>query len=138
MIDISWEEFWWNNITGAHVVVSKVADALLENKMVILKVPSDLPWRYSMRSSIHTAFQERTDARNVVIEAMDVVDDNPDDLDPGRFLLQKYASSSVACGYREKSKISIQDYILQKDVIKNRILWIKGLEGTTANKWIKF
>ena len=91
-----------------------------------------------MRSSIHTAFQERTDARNVVIEAMDVVDDNPDDLDPGRFLLQKYASSSVACGYREKSKISIQDYILQKDVIKNRILWIKGLEGTTANKWIKF
>lgn len=138
MIDMLWEEFWWNNITGAHVVVSKVADALLENKMVILKVPSDLPWRYSMRSSIHTAFQERTDARDVVIEAIDVVDDNPDDLEPGRFLLEKYASSSVARGYREKSKVSIQDYILQKDVIKNRILWIKGLDGDAANKWIEF
>ena len=52
MINVSWEEFWWNNITGAHVVVSKVADALLENKMVILKVPSDLPWRHSMRLSL--------------------------------------------------------------------------------------
>lgn len=138
MFDISWEEFWWNNITGAHVVVAKVANALLENKMVVLKVPSDLPWRYSMRSSIHTAFQERTDTRDVIIEVIDVVDDNPDDLEPGRFLLQKYASSSVARGYREKSKISMQNYITQKEVIKNRILWIKGLEGTVANKWIKF
>lgn len=138
MINMSWEEFWWNNITGAHAVVSKVADALLENKMVILKVPSDLPWRYSMRSSIHTAFQERTDARDVVIEDIDVVDDNPDDLEPGRFLLQKYASSAVCRGYREKSKVNIQDYIAQKDVIKNRILWIKGLEGKIANEWIEF
>ena len=138
MINVSWEEFWWNNITGAHVVVSKVSDALLENKMVILRVPSDLPWRYSMRSSIHTAFQERTDTRDVVIEAIDVVDDNPEDLEPGRFLLQRYASSAVSRGYREKSKVSIQEYIAQKDVIKNRILWIKGLEGSTANKWIKF
>lgn len=138
MIDVSWEEFWWNNITGAHVVVSKVVDALLENKMVILKVPSDLPWRYSMRSSIHTAFQEKTDTRNVVIEVIDMVDDNPDDLEPGRFLLQRFASSSVARGYREKSKISIQDYIVQKEVIKNRILWIKGMKESDETKWIKF
>lgn len=138
MIDMSWEEFWWNNITGAHVVVFKVANALLENKMVVLKVPSDLPWRYSMRSSIHAAFQEKTDIRDVVIEAIDMIDDNPDDLEPGRFLLQKYASSSVSRGYREKSKVSIQNYIVQKNVIKNRILWVKGLEGSVANKWIKF
>ena len=31
MLDISWEEFWWNNITGAQVVVSKVVSALLES-----------------------------------------------------------------------------------------------------------
>lgn len=138
MIDMSWEEFWWNNITGAHVVVSKVTDALLDNKMVILKVPSDLPWRYSMRSSIHTAFQERTDARDVVIEPIDAVDDNPDDLDPGRFVLQRYASSTISKGYRERSSISIQDYIAQKDVIRNRIIWVKGLEGKAVYKWIKF
>lgn len=138
MINITWEEFWWNNITGAHVVVSKVVDALLENKMVILKVPSDLPWRYSMRSSIHTAFQERTDTRDVVIEPIDVVDDNPDNLEPGRFILQRYASSAIAKGYREKSKVSLQDYIAQKDVIKNRIIWVKGLDVANTEKWIKF
>lgn len=138
MINVSWEEFWWNNITGAHVVVSKVADALLENKMVILKVPSDLPWRYSMRSSIHTAFQEKTDTRDIVIEAIDVVDDNPEDLEPGRLLLQRYANSSISKGYRERSKVSIQDYISQKDVIRNRIIWVKGIDETTAGKWVNF
>lgn len=138
MINVSWEEFWWNNITGAHVVVSKVADALLENKMVILKVPSDLPWRHSMRSSIQAAFQGRTDAIDVSISSIDVVDDNPNDLEPGRFLLQKYASPSISMGYREKSKVSIQDYIAQKDVIKNRIIWVKGLDGANANIWMKF
>lgn len=138
MINVYWEEFWWNNITGAHVVVSKVAEALLENKMVILKVPADLPWRYSMRSSIHTAFQERTDTRDVVIESIDVADDNPEGLEPGRLLLQKYAASSISKGYRERSQVSIQDYISQKDVIRNRIIWVKGIDGAAAGKWINF
>ncbi len=138
MINVPWEEFWWNNITGAHIVVEKVVNALLEDKMVILKIPSDLPWRYSMRISINTAFKERTDSRGVVIESIDVVDDNQEDLEPGRFLLQRYASSAISKGYRERSKVSIQEYIAQKNVIKNRILWIKGLGGETANKWIKF
>lgn len=138
MIDMSWDEFWWNRITGAHAVVSKVTDALLDCKMVILAVPSDLPWRHSMRISIHNAFESRADTRDIVIEDVDIVDDNQDDLDPGRFLLQRFASPLVSKGYREKSKSSIQDYIVQNNVLKNRIIWVKGLEGSTANKWIKF
>ncbi len=138
MSHISWEEFWWKNITGANMVVSKVADALLDNKMVILKVPSDLPWRYSMRSSIHTAFQERTDTRDVVIEPIDVVDDNPQNLEPGKLLLERCASSKTCQEYRERASYSIQDYVAKKGVIKNRIIWVKGLEGNAANEWIKF
>lgn len=97
----AWEEFWWNSITGARTVVDRVAMALLENKMVVLKVPSDLPWRYPMRSAIQNAFNERTDARDIVIETIDAVDNNPTDQEPGRFILQTYASSSIRTGYRE-------------------------------------
>ena len=73
----AWEEFWWNSITGARTVVDRVAMALLENKMVVLKVPSDLPWRYPMRSAIQNAFNERTDARDIVIETIDAVIRSP-------------------------------------------------------------
>lgn len=133
-----WDEFWWNNITGAHAVVSEVATALLSNRNVILRVPSDLPWRYSMRSSIYSVFREKTDSREVVIDPIDVKDDNPDQLSPGLFILNRYASSQVSKGYREKSKISIQDYLAQKKVIRNRVIWVKGLSSDVTNEWIKF
>lgn len=135
---IAWEEFWWNNITGAHTVVDRVAMALLENKMVVLKVPSDLPWRYPMRSAIQTAFNEHTDSRDIVIETIDAADRNPTNMEPGRFILQTYATSTVKAGYREKARISIQDYISDRNVIKNRIIWVKGLDDKSAAKWLQF
>lgn len=136
-MDTPWD-FWWNNITGPHVLVTSVANALLENMMVALKVPADLPWRHSMRGAIRSLFQDRIDSSEVVIEAIDIVDDNSDNVEPGRFILNRYASSSVGRGYREKSKVTIQEYISAKEVIKNRIIWVKGLAGGTAEKWIKF
>lgn len=138
MRKLPWEEFWWNNITGPHMAVTQVANALLDNKMVILRVPSDLPWRHSMRSAIHTAFKERSNYRDVVIEPIDIYDDNAEQLEPGRFILERLASSTVKKGYREKSKVSIQDYISSKNVIKNRIIWVKGLDKKAAVKWIGF
>ena len=138
MSNFSWNEFWWNNITGPHVVVNKVSEALLDNHMVALSVPTDLPWRHAMRGAIQTAFRDRLDISDIVIEPIDVVDDNPDNIEPGRFILSRFASSTISRGYREKSKASIQEYITAKNVIKNRIVWVKGLRGTTANQWIKF
>lgn len=137
-MESQWEDFWWNNITGPHVVVTDVVNALLENKIVILQVPSDLPWRHAMRGAIHTTFQERSDFRDVIIEPIDIYDDNPEKLEPGKFILDRFATSIIRNGYREKSKISIQKYISTKNVIKNHIIWIKGLDKKSAEKWIKF
>ena len=135
---VAWEEFWWNNITGARTVVDRVVKALLENKMAVLKVPSDLSWRYPMRSVIQNAFNEKTDSRDIVIETIDAVDNNPDNLDPGKFILQNYAISAIKAGYREKARYSIQDYISDRNVIKNRIIWVKGLDEKMAGKWFQF
>lgn len=132
-----WKEFWWTKITGAHTVVNRVAMTLLENKTVILKVPSDLLWRDAMRSSVHDLFSERCN-NDVVIEFIDLLDDDPDDSEPGRLILEKFADSSVKNGYREKSQLTIQKYIISKRVIANRIIWVKGFTEKTAAKWIKF
>jgi len=53
-------------------------------------------------------------------------------------ILSRFASTSVCKGYREKSKVTIQDYINKKDVIRNQIIWVKGLSEKTAELWIKF
>lgn len=134
----NWDEFWWNSITGPHVAVTKVSEALIDDKNVVLSVPADLPWRHSMRSAIHDTFRDRLDSDDVVIELLDAVDDIPEDIEPGRFILSQFASSTISRGYREKSKNTIQEYIAAKKVLKNRVLWIKGLGGHSANQWIDF
>lgn len=133
-----WDEFWWTNITGPSVVVSKVAMALLEGSSVILKVPSDLPWRHSMRSAIQSEFRDGSFSYDTIIELIDAYDDNSDRMDPGRFILHKYASDTIKHGYRDKSKISIQEYIRQMEVLKNRIIWVKGLTSNMASEWVGF
>ncbi|MCI8790852.1 MAG: hypothetical protein HFH92_17510 [Lachnospiraceae bacterium] len=138
MAEYVWDEFWWNSITGPHIVVLKVSEALLDNHMVVLVVPADLPWRHSMRGAIHTAFRETLNVGDVIIELIDAVDDNPDNIEPGKFILSRFASGTIRRGYREKSKVSIQDYITAKKVIRNRIIWVKGLGESVTEQWIQF
>ena len=137
-METRWEEFWWNHITGPNVVVSSVVSALRNGKMVVLKVPSDLPWRHSMRSAVHTAFSERSDCSDVVIELIDLRDENARQVQPGRFILDRFATPTISRGYREKSKVTVQEYISAKDIIKNRIVWIKGIDPDVAGEWIRF
>ena len=120
------------------MAVFDVANALLDNKMVILRVPSDLPWRHSMRSAIDLTFKEHSNFKDIVIEQIDVLDDNYEQLEPGKFILERFASSTIKKGYREGSKVSIQDYISSKSITKNRIIWLKGLDKNAAEKWIRF
>ena len=136
-METRWEEFWWNHITGPNVVVSSVVSALLNGKMVVLKVPSDLPWRHSMRSAVHTAFSERSDCSDVVTELIDLRNENARQMQPGRFILDRFATPTISRGYREKSKVTVQDYISAKD-IKNRIVWIKVIDPDVAGEWIRF
>lgn len=135
---MAWDEFWWNHITGPQILVSSVATALIDGKNVTLRVPSDLPWRHSMRGAIHSELRDLSDSRDLLIELIDAVDEIPDTLDPGRYILDRFADETVKRGYREKSKQSIQEYIIQHHVIENHVIWIKGLTATAAESWISF
>ena len=130
------KDFWWDKITGPHAVVTEVADALLDNHIVVLAVPSDLPWRHSMRQTIHHLIGTASACRDIVIHEIDAVDDNPKNLDPGKFILSEFARDDIYRGYR--SGASVQDYITAKEVIRKRIIWVKGLKGDVAKKWIRF
>lgn len=131
-------DFWWEHITGPNVLVSKVSEALKDHHMVVLSVPTDLPWRHSMRATIQSQFRDWLNDGNIVAEDIDAVDDNPDGSEPGRFILSRFSDIKTSRGYREKSKVSIQNYIAAKSVIDNRIIWVKGLKDDTAKQWVKF
>lgn len=135
---VQWEDFWWNEITGPHLLIEKVADALAESKIVVLNVPSDLPWRHTMRNAVCTLTKEKCGNSDLFVESIDAEDDVPQGMEPGRFILDRFADESVAKGYRSTAKSSIQQYIVANNVIKNRVIWIKGLSEREADRWLAF
>ena len=133
-----WQDFWWNNITGPRKAVDGVAEALLSNSTVILMVPADLPWRRPMRSAIEEQIRNMSGSGNTIITQIDVADECTPDDDPGRYLLKRFAKSDVFRSYREKSNVSIQNYMIRNNVLKDTIIWIKGVDKAQTSKWLKF
>ncbi|MBQ7156110.1 MAG: hypothetical protein IJR85_11225 [Synergistaceae bacterium] len=134
----AWDEFWWNNITGPRTAVTRIAEAVLEGRSVVLSIPENLAWKASMRGAVHNFSRDRLNNDDIVIETVDAAYDIPDSAEPGRFILSRFASGPVSRGYREKSRVSVQDYIRAKNVIRNRVVWVKGLNSKNADLWLKF
>ena len=136
---ISADEFWWDNITGPRRFVTKVLSVLNQNQVALLEVPSDLPWRHTMRGEIEARFRDSMDSSEIVIDSIDAMDDIGNE-EPGTFILNWYASfdEEIRDGFRETKNNNIQKYIKKNKVIKNRIIWIKGLSADSAQDWISF
>lgn len=130
---IDYSEYWWSRITGPKLVIGKVTDELIHKKIVFLEVPSDIPWRHAMRDEIAKRYQRKVDA-DCFVEQIDVVDEGFNCAAIGRTLLSKYGTDS----YRSGMGISVQDYIIKNGILKNHILWIKGLDKEKVGKWIEF
>lgn len=138
MTDSSWAEFWWNNITGANMVVSKVAKSLHENNLVILCVPDDLPWRYEMRTAIEYSFRKSSSSENVLVQTIDAADECLNQ-EPGKFLLERFCTSrDIRMGYRDGSSKTIQQYLISNGILHDSIIWVKGFLPGQAEQWIKF
>ena len=131
-----WSEFWWTSITGPRNLCDAVSRALHNKSSVCLVVPDDLPWRDEMRASIETGMHQMPDMESFYVEFIDVEDECPDIADIGRYLMEKYALPEIAAGYRGREKL--QKYILDKHVLDNRVLWIKGMNAAQEKRWLQF
>ncbi|MBR3763187.1 MAG: hypothetical protein IKK57_01375 [Clostridia bacterium] len=139
MTDHSWAGFWWTSITGAKTVISEVASALLDHRMVVLQIPADLPWRQQMRSCVFDAYYQQSANISSTTIYIDAADDNPEGLEPGKLILERLCTSAAdRSGYRERSKTTIQEYLVQKGLLSNAIVWVKGLTGAAIDQWLKF
>ena len=135
----NWSEFWWENITGPNYILTSITECLLNNVNVVFIVPSDLPWRYEMRHILEDRVKERSGSYELLVDYIDAEDEYPADEKVGIFLLKKCAQSpDVQNGFRDRGKSSIQDYLKKNEVLRNRIIWVKGLTGAAAKDWMEF
>lgn len=130
-------QIWWQEITGPKTFVSNVTERLLEAS-VIVKVPDDLPWRHEMRQEIQSELREQYDYAEISIIPIDAEEDVEENTEIDAFILERFALGDVARQYRKKSGKSITQYIVQKNVLQNDVLWVKGLTEKTIKPWMDF
>ena len=131
-----WSKYWWSSVTGPRNFCEAAARALREKSNVCLIVPDDLPWRGDMRGGIESSMRRWPEMEPFCFEVIDAADECADIDDVGRYLLRRYAPSTVATGFRGRE--TIQKYILSNHVLEKRILWIKGMNGSQEKSWLQF
>lgn len=135
----TWSNFWWKNVTGANYIVREVTETLLANKAAILNVPYDLPWRHDMRAEVENTYKPNAESSYVIIDQIDDADDRTETVSVGTFLLRRNGQKrEIINGYRDRAGKSIQDYLIANGVLKDRIIWVKGLDIKRAKEWIAF
>ena len=130
-------QIWWQEITGPKTFISDVTERLLAES-VIVKVPDDLPWRHEMRQEIQSELRAQYDYSEISVIPIDAEEDVGENADIDAYILERFAMGDVARQYRKKSGKSITQYIVQKNVLQDDVLWVKGLTATTVKKWIDF
>lgn len=136
MMDIIPSNFWWNRITGPNFIVNSVARSLSEGKSVFLLIPDDLPWRAEMRAIIENVYRQDYGNSNVYFSPVDVSEECQEEM-PGDYILKTFAKRNQT-GYRQGSSQSIQSYIINKGILNNRIIWVKGLTNKSIKIWKEF
>ena len=130
-------QIWWKEIAGPRRFVADITDQLLEASLIV-RVPDDLPWRHEMRREIESNLREQLDYSEISVLQLDAEEDLPADADVGVWLLNHYAMGDVARQYRKKSGKTIPQYIVETQIFKDDVLWVKGFRAEKTEKWLAF
>ncbi len=130
-------QIWWKEITGPKSFISDVTGQLLDSSLIV-RVPDDLPWRHEMRQEIESELRELLDYAEISIIQIDADEEVPTGADVGAFILDRLALGEVARQYRKKSGKTIPQYIVEKQILKDDVLWIKGFNDDNVSFWLDF
>lgn len=124
------ETIWWNQVTNAVKYVTDVEHSLLEEKSILLKHASNMPWRDQLVNSVIEAVKlQNGDKKFVTVSNVD---------DPGKYLLKEFCKPEKRTEYRPSKGYA--KFFAESDdiVLHDRYLWIKVDSQKTLEDWLSF
>lgn len=119
------ENIWWKQVTNAVKYVADVKQSLLEEKSILLKYSSGIPWRNQLVDSVIDAVKlQNGDKKFVVISDID---------DPGKYLLKEFCKPEKRAEYRPSRGYA---KFLQKVMTLYFMIDIYGLLFQVRITWI--
>lgn len=124
------ENIWWNQVTNAVKYVTDVKQSLLEEKSVLLKYASGMPWRNQFVNSVIEGVKlQNGDKKFVDISNVE---------DPGKYLLKEFCKPEKRAEYRPSKGYA--KFFAESDdiVLHDRYLWIQIESQNNLDEWLIF
>ena len=124
------QNIWWKQVTNAVNFVSDVKESLLEEKSILLKYSSGMPWRNQLVDEImDTVKLQNSDKKFITV---------PNIEDPGKYLLKEFCKPEKRAEYRPSKGFA--RFFAESDdiVLHDRYLWIIVSTLDELNKWMTF
>jgi hypothetical protein len=123
-------DVWWNIISGPNYVIETITCTLCDKQGVIIK-GKNIPYEREMRNIIQSRLQEK----NIYTEIID--NSEIKDINFGEYLLEKFGSSSDRRYYR-RGIGTAENYIHEKNILKNKLIWFINVPENYLNECINF
>lgn len=124
------KNIWWNQVTNAVQFISHITKSLLEEKSILLRYTSGVPWRKELEEQIvETVKQQNSGKKFVEISAVD---------DPGAHILEEFCKPEKRTTYRP-SKGYARFFAESEDIVlHDRYLWVKIADAKSLEAWMNF
>lgn len=131
-------DVFWQHIGGPARLVRDAAQALVERRSVLLRVPCDLPWRATLRAEVLRRLSaERPSALCTEVDCTDECADTVTEDAVGIYLLGAHASSA-ADGYRARMGLPVAHHLARTGALRNQVFWVKGMGAEHQRAWAHF
>lgn len=125
-------DIWWKQVTGPTRLTEQIAQAIKNEHSVRFVIPTDLPWRKELRYCVESLIS----GENIVIDFVDFKDDYQES-SIGMFLLNHYGTDIDRASIRPH-KDTFVDYLQKRGILKNKIIWVKGIPDESVDMWLNF
>lgn len=121
---------WWKQVTNAMKFVSHITEALLDEKSILVKHASSMPWSDEFEQTIKASVMEQNSEKR--FENVPVVDN------PGEYLLNEFCKKEKKATYRPMK--GYVKFLAESDdiVLHDRYLWIQIGSLINLEKWMIF
>jgi hypothetical protein len=137
--NIPYSKLWWETLPGPSRLCDEICEGLQEKKHIIIEDAHQIPWKPELRDDycnprISSAY---TNADIVLLDDKDIAADGSP---IGNYLLNQStcASVNVKSSYRASSGKTIERFLIENGVLKNKIYWVKDIHPKRMDEWIHF
>ncbi len=127
------DKIWWEETGGPRRFLDSATEFLADGGSVVLCLPKNLPWRDTMRETLHKLLDDKFSTTRMT----ETVDAKKIPKTPPKYVLENFCANKS--GFKLYDKAHAEFLATRRNIALNdRCLWIRNASDAQADEWFSF